>query len=210
MFSSIGLGNSVVEHALLFLKAPSNIEKQVRVIRTLLYRERNLTSALALPVMIPLCFVPPQWSSRKRAERREAMFRAVGKTAPLLRSGSILRVENALMWELEPAEDLERLKLSCEQAFCVEESAERTASGLFPVARGFYLGSSAHEASAPPPAPEPLRFPALAAILLHVHGLKLQREAINGEAAGAPAADAAPWWRSVFWEQVERIPLRKG
>ena len=56
-----------MEYALLALKGPSNIEKKVRELQSSLYRQGGLISALALPVMIPLCFVEPGALPAKRS-----------------------------------------------------------------------------------------------------------------------------------------------
>ena len=62
--------------ALLALKGPSNIEKNVRELQSTLYRQGGLTSALALPVMIPLCFLSLSLIPTKPSQLREKLRRA--------------------------------------------------------------------------------------------------------------------------------------
>jgi hypothetical protein len=237
-----------VEHALLFLKAPTNIEKKVRELQLRLYREWDLPSGLALPVMIPLCFVAPP-DARRPVEMRELLRRSVGRRAPYLRTGSILEAEGFLFWELGPREDLRRLEGGCARAFAgsgagepdrrqAEQQAPRpdrerdleppegelsvreppVRQALFPTGRGFYLGSAEGRSRSVEPAleaPEPLLFPAKEAVLLRFRplgegGWTGEQGAVEGGAEGQPAA--APswrWWHSLYWEELERIPLRK-
>jgi hypothetical protein len=220
-----------VEHALLFLKAPSNIEKKVRELTICLYRDWNLLSARALPVMIPLCFVALHSVASTPAQIRDAIRRAAGKRAPFFRSGSILESGGYLYWDLEPRAELERLKESCGQVFSASDAAsgggthtpprarlnaptdadaDRRKRSLFPTARGFYLCSLEGRMQSAPPSlavPEPLSFPAKAAVLLRLRSLSEERQA--GEQAG-PLPAKQPWWQSLFWEEVGRVPLRKS
>jgi hypothetical protein len=236
-----------VEHALLFLKGPTNIEKKVRELQLRLYREWDLPSGLAFPVMIPLCFVALPGACRP-AELRELLRRSAGRRAPYLRTGSILEAGGFLFWELEPREDLRRLEESCARAFPgtgagephpreareqapqpgwkphEEPDREPAAGGpsvrqaLFPTGRGFYLGSAEGRSCSSLPtleAPEPLLFPAKEAVLLRFHplgqGIRTDEHgAVEDGAEGkSSTAPSPPWLRSLFWEELERIPLRK-
>jgi hypothetical protein len=215
-----------VEHALLFLEAPTNIEKKVRELQLRLYREWKLASALALPVMIPLCFVQPPGASGRPAEIRELLRRGVGGQAPYLRSGSILEAEGYLFWELGPREDLRRLEDSCARVFAragdgepdrlpgprPEAGESSVLQALFPTGRGFYLGSVEGRSLSSLPtlhAPEPLLFPAKEAVLLRFHPLGEQEGNKRQTAEGSRAPESRRWWGSLFWEELERIPLRK-
>ncbi|UCF99035.1 MAG: hypothetical protein JSV89_05730 [Spirochaetaceae bacterium] len=217
-----------MEHVLLFLKAPTNIEKTVRELQVALYREAGLVSALALPVMIPLCFVSEHYVSKKATENRDALRRAMGKLAPFLRSGAVVEQEGCLFWDLEPREELQRLHHSGRQVFGregLQSDAPRPAAkpprtksskqvteqaALFPVARGFFLCSLEGQAqSALPslPFPKALRFPAKGAALLRFRPLEADLE--PGKQRDTTSRQG-PWWRSLFWEELERIPLRKA
>ena len=200
-----------MERALLSLGVPSNIEKKVRELKTSLYREGGLVSAQALPVLIPLCFVPPAAGGQKREALRDALRRAVGRQAPLLRSGSILERDGFLLWNLEPADELQRLSRNGAEVFAGQADQPK----LFPVARGFVLCSLECRSPSELPsldAPEPLSFPAKAAVLLRLRSLDAEPGALEGEspATEVPLSEAGPWWRSLFWEELERIPLRKS
>jgi hypothetical protein len=198
-----------VERALLSLRVPSNIEKKVRELKTFLYREGGVVSARALPMMIPLCFVPSAVAVQKRAALRDALRRALGRQAPLLRGGSIMEHEGFLFWNLESADELQRLSHRSAEVFGEEPSQ------LFPVARGFVLCSlEGRLPSDLPPveAPERLSFPAKAAVVLRLRLLEAEpgSERLEATASEIPASETGAWWRSLFWEELERIPLRKS
>jgi len=195
----------VVDYWILGLKAPTNIEKRVTELQTSLYRDWELASALALPVMIPISFLPPQPASQDSGGLRSALRRVVGKQAPYLRTASISEIEGFLFWQLEPRDELQRLAASCSKDFARGDSEQEP---LFPVGFGFYLGSVEGQSGSritSIPAPEPLSFPARAAVLIRVHSL-------GGEAQGAEQGCTATqtWWHSLFWEELARLPLRKA
>jgi hypothetical protein len=204
-----------MEYALLALKGPSNIEKEVRELQRSLYRQGGLVSALALPVMIPLCFIAPRVVPAKRSELRDSLRRAVGKEAPYLNSRSIADSDGFLFWDLAPRRELQRLKRSCEKVFAptIAQQGDRQEAqqpNLFPVAQGFFLCSLQGRSRATIPSlevPAPLLFPAKTAILLHVHPLVVEPGTTE---QGASSTDSRPWWKSLFWEKLEEIPLRKS
>ncbi len=195
-----------MEYALLALKSPSNIEKKVRELQSSLYRQGGLVSALALPVVIPLCFVEPGAFSTSRSELRVSLRRAVGKEAPYLTSGSIVESDGSLFWDLTPRRELQRLRRSCERVFA---PAARQPD-LFPVTRGFFLCSLQGRSRDAMPSltiSEPLRFPATAAFLLRFRPLDVELETAQ---LGPSSVDDRPWWKSLFWEKLEEVPLRKS
>jgi hypothetical protein len=199
----------VVDYWILGLKAPTNIEKKVTELQTSLYRDWELASALTLPVMIPISFLPPGPASQEPEALRSALRGIVGKQAPYFRSASIIVVEGCLFWDLEPREQLQRLAARCSEGFPRGESQQEP---LFPVGRGFYLGSVEGRSGsgiASIPAPEPLSFPARAAVLMRIHPLVGD---IQETAQGMEQDRAATqmWWQSLFWEELVRLPLRKG
>jgi len=188
-----------VDYLLLGLKAPTNIEKRVTELKTSLYRDWELASALALPVMIPLSFLPPQPASQDSGGLRSALRRVVGKQAPYFRTTSIIEIEGFLFWQVEPREELQRLAASCSKQ-----------EPLFPVGFGFYLGSVEGQSGTritSIPAPEPLSFPARAAVLIRVHPLGGEAQ---GAEQGSAVTEAGAWWQSLFWEELARLPLRKA
>jgi hypothetical protein len=203
-----------MEYALLALKGPSNIEKEVLELQRSLYRQGGLVSALALPVMIPLCFVAPCVVPAKRSELRDSLRRAVGKEAPYLTSRSVAESDGFLFWDLDPRRELQRLRRSCQKVFAPTiarqgDRQEAQQPDLFPVARGFFLCSLQGRSRDTVPsleAPEPLLFPAKAVIFLCVHPLVVEPTATKQSAS---STDGRPWWKSLFWEKLEEIPLRK-
>lgn len=200
-----------MEYALLALKGPSNIEKKVRELQSSLYRQGGLVSALALPVMIPLCFVAPGVIPAKRSDLRDRLRRAVGRAAPYLNSKSIAERDGFLFWDLAPRRELQRLRRDCEKVFTPANSQQGTQQrDLFPVARGFFLCALEGRSRAAIPSltvSEPLVFPAKAAFLLLFHTLALETATAE---QGASSAEDRPWWKSLFWEKLEEIPLRKS
>jgi hypothetical protein len=206
--------SGVEELLLLYLKAPSNIDKRVRELQTALYRNGGFISALALPIMIPLYFLSPQYIDSRPAELQATLRRAVGKQAPLFHSGSLQERDGYLFWNLEPSKELERLERNCRRVFTPQDPQQRerrrhSASELFPTARGFFLcflegrGSSRFPL---PASPDPLTFPAKAAILLRLRPLALE----GGEVEqGTSDSELRSWWRSIYWEEIARVPLRK-
>jgi hypothetical protein len=203
-----------MEFALLALGGPTNIEKKVRVMQRRLYRQNGLVSALALPAMIPLCFVAPQMIPGTRVKLREALRSAVGREAPYLRSKSLADSDGFLFWDLAPRGELQRLKQSCERGFAPREPAQPTVedaarSDIFPVARGFFLcsmeGCNRGEITAPE-VPDPLVFPAKSAYLLYLRTLAVETQAKQN----ASSVENRPWWKTLLWEKVEEIPLRKS
>jgi hypothetical protein len=195
----------VVDYWILGLKAPTNIEKRVTELQTSLYRDWELASALALPVMIPISFLQPQPASQDPAALRSALRRAVGKQAPYFRTASIIEIEGCLFWDLEPREQLQQLAARCLE-HCAQYHSDQ--EPLLPVGRGFYLGSLEGQSgswTASIPAPEPLSFPARAAVLIRVHPL-----VADTQATARGCAATKTWWQSLFWEEVACLPLRKG
>jgi hypothetical protein len=203
-----------MEYALLALKGPSNIEKNVRELQSTLYRHAGLTSSLALPVMIPLCFVAPNLIPTKRAELRDRLRRAVGKVAPNLRSRTVSESDGFLFWDLSPRRELQRLWSSCQEVFApaFDDQADQQEfrhPDLFPVARGFFLCSlegQPLDRAFSLPVPESLLFPAKATMLLRFHPL----DSDSGTTQAADDPEDRPWWKSLFWEKLEEIPLRKA
>jgi hypothetical protein len=216
-----------VEFALVALSGPSNIEKKVRELQSNLYRRRGLTSALALPVMIPLCLVGLRRIPGKPGHLREHLRRAVGRAAPYLTSGSVAECEGFLFWELAPEEELQSLRRNCESVFVSPDArpGDREAvrqPDLFPLARGFFLCSlqgspqgflqgfpqGQNRYTAPfLGVSEALRFPVKTAFVLRVHALRLEPGAAD---QARYVEDDRPSWKSLFWEKLGEIPLRKS
>jgi len=201
-----------VEYALLALKGPTNIENKVRELQRTLYRQGGLVSALSLPVMIPLCFAAPGAVPAKPGELRDSLRRSVGREAPYLTSSSVAESDGFLFWDLAPRQELQRLQRSCQKVFAPEAAQQGAQQpDLFPVARGFFLCSLQGRSPATMPSltvPEPLLFPAKAAILLHLRPLGVEPGTTEPD-QDASATEDRQWWNSLFWEKLDEIPLRK-
>ena len=199
----------MADYWILGLKAPTNIEKKVTELQTSLYREWELASALSLPVMIPISFLPPGPASQRPAALRSALRGVVGTQTLYFRSALIIEIEGSLFWDLEPREQLQRLAAKCAEGFPRSDSQHEP---LFPVGRGFYLGSVEGRSGSgitSIPTPEPLSFPARAAVLIRVHPLVGDiQETDHGTEQDRAATQM--WWQSLFWEELARLPLRKG
>jgi hypothetical protein len=164
--------------------------------------------------MIPLCFVAPNLIPAKRTDLRERLRRAVGKVAPYLKTRTVSESDGFLFWDLSPRRELQSLQRSCQEVFALAyddqaDQQEYQHPDLFPVARGFFLCSlEGHPRDRAPclPVPESLLFPAKAAMLLRFHPLVSDSEPNQT----AYEAGGRPWWKSLFWEKLEEIPLRKA
>ena len=198
------------------LRGPSNIEKKVRELQSNLYRQGGLSSALALPAFIPLCFVAHGRMAGTSGKLREQLRRAVGREAPYLTGGAIAECGGFLFWNLAPRRELQHLKRSCEKVFVSPpdtRSPDKEATrelDPFPVARGFFLCSLQGRNSNTVPSlkvSQDLRFPVKAAIVLRIQTLSMD---IGTAEQGTSAKDDRPLWKSVLWEKLEEVPLRKG
>jgi hypothetical protein len=145
---------------------------------------------------------------------RERLRRAAGRQAPYLTGGPIEECGGFLFWNLVPRGELQRLQRSCEKVFTSpgtrpsdRETAEQP--DLFPLARGFFLCSlqgRSRDTVPPLEVSRALRFPLTAAFALRVQTL----EADSGsEENGVSAEGNRSPWKSIFWEKLEEIPLRK-
>jgi hypothetical protein len=196
-----------MEYALLALGGPSNIEKKVREAQSALYRQEGLTSALSLPVVIPLFFLPPAAIPAEVSTLRDTLRDAVGKEAPYLTTKTVSEYGGFLFWELAPRRVLQRLQQRCERVFApsavaAEQPPQAGRPELFPVARGFFLCSlqgRPGNSIQPLDLPDSLVFPAGKAFVLRFRTLTT---------AGGTEEQIA-WWNSLFWERSEALPLRK-
>jgi hypothetical protein len=201
---------SCVEFLLFGLEPPSNVARAVRLVQESLYAGWGLVSPLALPPLVPLRFAapdPPPSAQELRALERELGGALRGPDAPraprCLSRGWALHA-GALFWELEgetgPLEGLaERL--------CPWPEPEPPP---FPPRPGFLLalpepGADLGQAAAGLSLPPPGSFTVLALVLLGVR--RLAPEAL---VPLDPPPPPRPWYRALEWEQLLRLPLRKG
>ena len=204
-----------MEFALVAFRGPSNLEKTVRELQSALYRQSGLSSALALPALIPLCFIAPRHIPATPGKLRAQLRRGVGREAAYLTGGPIAECGGFLFWDLAPRRELQRLQRSCEKVFARPEARSLDQEAvqqpdLFPVARGYFLCSLQGRKRGTVPSLEvsrDLRFPVKAAFVLRVQTLGMESEV---EASGATVEEDRPFGKSLFWEKLAEIPLRKG
>jgi hypothetical protein len=200
---------SGVEFLLFGLEPPTNIARAARQAQESLYAGWGLVSPLALPPLIPLRFAspdkPPSAEERQRLERAltAALRGPDAPRAPRCRTaGSALR-EGALFWELEG--ELGPL------ASLAGRLSPWPAPELPPFAphSGFLLalpepGADLRLAAAGLRLPPVASFTVSALVLLAVRRIPVEPL--------APAEPLPPpaWYRALEWEQLLRLPLRKG
>jgi len=191
------------------LLAHSNIDRAIGRIQEEIFSSFGLTSALALPPMIPLRFLagnPLPGDSSRDAEPAPTARALDGLT---VRTTSFRVVENALYLGAESRLPSGR-RTGSTVGLGVDDVLERLPLGahvdtddpLFPPAPGFFLcvdqetcGESAllrrvAEAVAPAPA-------------LHFHPLGIGIFTVE-------AQSSKRWWRALSWEMQSLIRLRKG
>jgi hypothetical protein len=174
------------------LRLPTNVEKAVRDLQDTLFRSWGLVSALALPVIVPLvCLRTPAGFSSERPDAAGLPVAARLRACGLAESGG------CLVCGLEPRQSLVRLAQACRRI------GPKGAAALRPsplaCARGIFLCFVEKPALAEVVAAESGAlggggFPGLALSLLRITNL------------GSPD----PWWSALAWEEVQRLPLRKG
>jgi hypothetical protein len=201
---------SCVEFLLFGLEPPSNIARAARLAQESLYAGWGLVSPLALPPLVPLRFAapaqPPTTEELRRLERElgRALRGPDAPRAPRFRNAGWALHEGTLFWELEgETGPLAALAGS----LCPWPAAEPPP---FPPRPGFLLalpepGADLARAAAGLSLPPPGSFTTLALVLLGV-----RRLAPEPLAPIDPRPPPRPWYRALEWEQVLRLPLRKG
>lgn len=179
------------------LRLPTNVQKAVRDLQRALFREQGLVSAVALPVLVPLLCLrtPPGFAP--------GAFRAAPPPlpAPRLRVAGLAQAAGGLVCRLLPRTALSELARSCRS--CGPRGAVPARPAPLPRAQGIFLCFL--EDAAPTPAPPEaagladLVFPGLALSLLRLRSLEVEGE-----------SGCQPWWSALSWEELARVPLRKG
>jgi hypothetical protein len=168
-------------HRLLALLAPGSIEAEVAALQQAVFAEYGFVSAIALPPLVPVRFLPADASLRlPQVPGREVT------------AGFVVRTK-------DPAWSAGHL------FFCLDTggawSALRTDSrwsdgpSLFPCFEGFFLGCSESEPAARARLVVPVmnrRFSSIDLVLMSI----------------AVPDDRADWWSEVHWQIDDRRPLR--
>ena len=172
-------------HLLAALLPPGSVEAEVGRFQREIFSRHGLVSAIALPPLVPVAFLPEAGLRRGLLQELNALAAApyritIGALA--WNAGALyLGVDSAGLWQQLRESALARVP---------SEPA-----GLFPVREGFFLGCE----EPPVDAQDPVR-PHLADSGFTSSSLGLLRLST----ARPPAA----WWRDVRWEIAEDIPLR--
>jgi hypothetical protein len=199
-----------VEFLLFGLEPPSNIARAARQAQESLYAGWGLVSPLALPPLIPLRFAspgePPAEQTLRQVERElaAALRGPAAPHAPRCRTGAGALREGVLFWELEG--ELEAL-CSLAGRLSPWPAPEHPP---FPPRPGFLLalpepGLDLRRAAAGLSLPPAASFTVSALVLLAVR--RLLPEPLDPAEGPLPVL---PWYRALEWEQLLRLPLRKG
>jgi hypothetical protein len=169
--------------SLVALAAPGSVEAAVGRLQAGLFAAHGLLSAMALPPLVPLAFVPPQPRPRALLAALErsvsAPWRIGARGLAWVDGWLYLGIDSGGTWAALRAAALAR---------CGEAAA------LFPAAEGFYLGcgeAGAEQRAAAGPAAPVLVFSSCDIALVDIR-----------------AAGSGPWWKEVYWEIIEALPLR--
>lgn len=186
------------------LRLPTHVEKAARDLQRSLFRAHGLLAPL--PALAPLLCLraarAPSAPSAPSARRTsDAPPSARLPCAPRLHGEGFTQAGGCLLWRLRPAESLAGLARACRalaRALGPEGRAGFRPPPL-PCAKGVVVGflpegcyPQLEAAAAGPLAGE--EFPGVALSLLRVTGL----------------GGADPWWSAVSWEELRRLPLRRG
>jgi hypothetical protein len=194
------------EHLLAVIIPPSNISRQIDLIRERLFSDYCLVSAAALPPLIPLLFLPPGRYTLREVQLKEKISRAFPITAGNYREcqGNLfLAVDSNGGYDFLKQELKNYLLTGAEEKADTGEKAgtqERAkADGVpFPCTEGFFLAASERLADFSKVikelgTPGPLHFSSYSLAVL-----KLESFSHPGK-----------WWQNSRWEETTRLNCRK-
>jgi hypothetical protein len=168
-------------HRLLALLAPGSIEAEIAALQQAVFSEHGFVSAIALPPLVPVRFLPADASLR--------IPQAPGRDVS---AGFVVRVTG-------PAWSAGHLFLGLDTggAWSILRADHRWSDGppLFPCFEGFFLGC----AESGPEARASLVVPAVDRRFSSID-LALMSISVPG--------DRADWWSEVHWQIEDRRPLR--
>ncbi|MBA7681432.1 hypothetical protein ES703_89770 [subsurface metagenome] len=192
------MGNITMGYRLCALFPPGSVEKEIAQVQEKLFKSWGLVSALALPPLIPLFFLPPDLPIPDRVK-----LKAAADPAFYCSTQNLVTLEGHLFWEVLSSGRLKALKSSIKQLF--PRFNQREAPRLFPEFEGFFLSSPEIEqgfkevitciGSLPV-----IRFPAAALSVLTVDNLCSDRHR---------RLPGSGWWESIQWEEIIAVPLKK-
>lgn len=204
------------EHLLAAILPPSNISRQIDLIRERLFSDYCLASAAALPPIIPLLFLPPGRYTLHGVQLKEKIGKAFPITAGHYREyqGNLfLAVDSNGGYDLLIHELKNYLLAGVagkaatgEMAGAVERAATREMAKAqevpFPCSEGFFLaaperfadfGKVIKEVIKKLGTPDPLHFSSYSLVLL-----KLESYSNPGK-----------WWQNSRWEETSKLNCRK-
>jgi hypothetical protein len=165
--------------------APGSVEAGVGKVQAAIFEEHGFLSAVALPPMIPVTFLPQDTAAAKLLNELERGVRAPWR----MRTAGFTWEHGALYARVSSDGFWESLRMKA------AELAPAETSPLFPVAEGFYAGCL--EAA---PDQRPLIRPAVPELSFSSATLAIIRISSPRGREG--------WWREVMWEIQEQRPLR--
>jgi hypothetical protein len=161
--------------------APGSVEAGIGKVQAAIFEEHGFLSAVALPPMIPVTFLPQGTAATQLLHDLERGVRAPWR----MRTAGIAWEQDALYFRVSSDGMWQSLR----------ERAPAQPSPLFPVAEGFYSGCIEAEPSQRPlikPSVPELSFSSAALAVLRISSPR----GLDG------------WWREVTWEYEEQRPLR--
>lgn len=173
---------------LLAVLPPANVERLVGDIREELFRRHGLASALALPALLPLGFLP---AGPLPAGVQMRQIRSAFPAAFPMEAGGLRVERDLLVLEVKTGGRLGRLREALQRLLPLTDGFLPPLEGFFLAAREHLADPGAALAGLPPPAIP--RFSVFDLAFLEIR---------IGEPGPA-------WWRQLYWEEIGRIPGRR-
>lgn len=171
---------------LLVILAPGSVDAEVGRLQQAIFASRGLVSAIALPPLVPVRFLPPDGPGRipdPPGREVPSRWRAAATT--------LVEADDSLFLGLDTRGAWHGLHSD------LRYRPGRPGGGLFSEAEGFFLGCPGQEQSAEPrPGVDEPAVPVLAfsSASLAIFRIKVP--------------EAGPWWTDLSWEIEDRRPLR--
>ncbi len=180
------------EHLLAAIIPPSNISRQIDLIRERLFSGYCLVSAAALPPFIPLLFLPPGRYTLQEAQLKEKISKAFPIT-----TGHYRECQGNLFLAVDSNGGYDCLKQELNN-YLLAGAEERAEEVPFPCTEGFFLAAPERLAGFSKViknlrTPGPLHFSSYSLALL-----KIESYSNPGE-----------WWQNSRWEETAYLKCRK-